>query len=264
MMNAPVPINNLAHEDICAWLQRALQGQEPLPRLTPDESHYLGILRLEKSLKPAVRDSLRDGCRLLVRQFCADGKGQAAYLEELLSLASALNDPETIEGLSGLALRFPQLPQIPTEVRLAVLATLVDAPPPRSPDFWEEVLTQNPEKYAALALSGVLATNPARAVTMLPTLPNAERVGQAAALKLDLAWDALPPKHRFQFVQDIQAILPQCGRNFAKPVAAWAAAKQSTYVPNVNPNLKIALISLIGQDMTPRALTPKLCPRLAA
>jgi hypothetical protein len=263
-MNAHVPINDLSHKDIRVWLKRALRGQEPLPRLTPDESHYLGILRLEKSLKPAVRDSLRDGCRQLVRQFCADGKGQASYLEELMSLTSAFNDPETVEELSGLALRFPQLPEITTEARLAVLATLVDAPPPRSPDFWEEILGQNREKYAALALSGVLATNPARAITMLPALPNDERVGQAAALKLDLAWDALPAKQRFQFVQDIQATLPQCGLNFAEPVKPWAATKQSTYVLNVNPRLRNALFSYIGQDSTPRALTPKLCPCVAA
>ena len=65
-MNAPVTINDLSHEDIRAWLKRALHGQEPLPRLTPDESPYLGVLRLERDLKPAARDSLRDGCLQLV------------------------------------------------------------------------------------------------------------------------------------------------------------------------------------------------------
>jgi len=113
-MNAPMSIDDLNHDEIRAWLERALRGQEPLPRLTPDEFPHLGILRLEKTLKPATRDSLRDGALQLVRQepqiinwlivplisfeksasvnkqtasysvtlpqFCADGQGEIAYL----------------------------------------------------------------------------------------------------------------------------------------------------------------------------------------
>lgn len=225
-MNAPMSLNDLSHGEILAWLERALRGQELLPRLTPDESPHLGILRLEKSLKPAARDSLRDGCLQLVRQFCAEGRGKTAYVEELLCLASAFKSPESVQMLAQLARDFPEFPGICVEVRIAVLAALVDTPPPQPPEYWNHILKQAPEDYAGLALSGVLATNPAEAIRMLSALPDTERVGQAAALKLDLAWDDLPPRQRFQFIQGIQAILPQCGSRSAGAVRAWADSKE--------------------------------------
>ena len=128
--------------------------------------------------------------------------------------------------LAQLAARFPELPSTSAEVRLAVLAALVDTPPPRDIAFWEMMLGQDSQAYAGMALSGVLATNPEHAVAMLPRFPDNERLGQAAALKLDLAWDSLPPRERFQFVQDIQAIIPRCGRQFGGPVQAWADSKK--------------------------------------
>ena len=86
-MNAPVSVDDLRHEEIRRWLEPALHGREPLPLLTRDEFPHLGILRLEKTLKPATRDSLREGALQLVRRFCADGQGETAYMEELLALA---------------------------------------------------------------------------------------------------------------------------------------------------------------------------------
>ena len=118
-MSAPAAVNDLSHEEIRAWLERALRGQGPLPGLTPDESPYLGILRLEKTLKPASRDSLREGCLQLVSQFCASGREDAAYTEELLSLTSAFRNPEAVQMLAQLALAFPKRPQIPLGTRLA-------------------------------------------------------------------------------------------------------------------------------------------------
>lgn len=263
-MNAPTSVNDLSHDQIRAWLDRALRGQESLPQLTPDESPHLGILRLDKTLKPAARDSLRDGCLQLVREFCADGRGEIGYVQELLLLAAAFKNPETVQMLAELARGFPLLPETSVDIRLAVLATLVDTPPPQAPEFWDLVLKLDPENYAALALSGVLATNPAQAVRMLPTMPDAERVGQAAALKLDLAWDDLPPKHRFQFVQEVQAILPHCGSRFARPVLAWADSKEEPAVATANPKLHAALCNCLGRESAPRARSSRLCPCSAA
>jgi len=225
-MNATAFVNGLGHEEIRAWLRRALQGHEALPRLSPDESPYLGVLRLEQQVRPAARDSLRDACLQLVREFCADASQQASYVEELLALASAFKNPEAVEMLAKMAARFPELPSTSAEVRLAVLAALVDTPPPRDMAFWEMMLGQDPQKYAGMALSGVLATNPEQAVAMLPRLPDSERLGQAAALKLDLTWDELPPRERFQFVRDIQTLLPRCGRGFRGPLQAWTDSKR--------------------------------------
>ena len=257
-MNTPISINDLSHEEIRAWLESALRGQGALPRLTPDESPHLGILRLEKTLKPAARDSLRDGSLQLVRRFCADGHGETAYLEQLLALASAFRDPEAVRMLAQLARRFSQMPQISVEIRLAVLAALVDTPPPQPVAFWDDILKQNSEKYAGLALSGVLAINPAQAINMLPAMPDAERAGQAAALKLDLMWDDLPPKKRFQFAQDVEAILAQCGPRFARPVKAWTDSKEEPIGASANPGLRTALSVVLGTASAPQAHSPKL------
>lgn len=282
MMNTPMsmalghPVDDLSHEKICIWLKRALHGEEPLPLLTLDEHPHLGILRLEKTLWPTTRRSISDGCLELIRQFSADGQGDDAYLQELLFLTAGFKNPEAVRMLAQLARRFPQMPQISVEIRLAVLAALVDTPPPQPVAFWDDILKQDPEKYAGLALSGVLATNPAQAINMLPAMalghhvPDVERAGQAAALKLDLAWDDLAPKQRFQLVQDVEAILPHCGSRFASPVAAWTASKRTAtgwpraITVNSNPKLKAALVLILGAEFTPRARTPKLCPYLLA
>jgi hypothetical protein len=252
--------NDLTHDEIRVWLERALHGHELLPRLTPDEASHLGILRLEKTMKPAARDSLRDGCRRLVRRFCRDGREDAAYAKQLLLLAAAFKDPETVSVLAELPRRFPQLTDLTIDVRLAVLATLVDTPPPQSPEFWELVLRQSPVDYASMALSGVLATHPTRAVEMLPYMPDRERSGKAAALKLDLAWDDLPPSQRFGFVQNVRGILPNCGACFAAPVRRWTDSKMESHVSLVNPGLHAALTSVLGEDSKARAWNSRLMP----
>ena len=258
-MNVAISIDDLRHEEIRRWLERALRGQEPLPLLTRDEFPYLGILRLEKTLKPATRDSLREGALQLVRRFCADGQGETAYLEELLALISAFRDPEAVQMLVRLAEHFPDVSQISTEIRLAVLAALVDMSPPQPAEFWARIFRQDPEQYAGLVLSGMLAINPACAIELLPKMPDTERAGQAAALKLDLAWDDLPPKQRHRFVQDIQSVLTRCGSRFVGPVRAWANSKIAPRGPEANPGLWAALRKSLGPEVAPRTHTPKLC-----
>ena len=275
MMNTPMsmalghPVNDLSHEKICMRLKRALRGEEPLPQLTSDEHPHLGILRLEKTLWPTTRRSISDGCLELIRQFSADGQGDDAYLQELLFLTAGFKNPEAVRMLAQLARRFPQMPQISVEIRLAVLAALVDTPPPQPAEFWDDILKQDSEKYAGMALSGMLAINLAQAIKMLPAMPNAERAGQAAALKLDLTWDELPPEQRFQLVQDVEAILPRCGSHFASPVEAWTASKRTATWPSAiteisYPGLRAGLFLILGAEFAPRARTSKLCPGLAA
>jgi len=121
------------HEEIVVWLQRP-PGQEPLPRLTPDESLYLGVLRLEKELQAAARDSVRSAVSAHP-PILHHGLGQPAYLDELLSLAAAFKDPEINYLLAQLAVRFPEFSHISLEIRLAVLSVLVDTPPPQTTDF---------------------------------------------------------------------------------------------------------------------------------
>lgn len=251
-------INGRSPEEVHAWLRRALSGLEAVPRLTPDESLYLGIVRFEKTLNSTTREDLRGGTLQLVRSFCQDGSGEPDYLEQLIALAAAFRDPESVYSLANLARKFPKMKQIPIEIRLATFAALVDTPPPQSPGFWNDILKQDPEKYAGLALSGVLTTIPTQAVSMLPSMPNTKRAGQAAALKLDLAWDYLPPGQRSHFVRDVKSILRRCGQHFAPPVAEWTDSKQHSIKGNSYPGLKAALSKTLGRDFPPRVLASKL------
>lgn len=204
--------------DVRAWLERALKGEEALPRFTQDESPNLGILRVEKTLESGARRYLAIGVKQLVAEFCESGEGEIAYIQQLLSLAAALPDAETVARLAKLARRFPELLQIPKEVQFAVLATLVDTPPPQFQEFWEEIFNQNRDQFAAFALSGMLAVNPDRAVEMLPLLPNRERMGHAAALKLDLALGDMTPSRRETLIESIKAILSECDPVISEPV----------------------------------------------
>lgn len=263
-MNIESPINDMSHDEIRKWLKRALNGHEQLPRFTPDESPFIAILRLEKTLKPATRDSLRDGCMRLVSDFCKDGRGETWYLDGLLSLAKAFKNPATVHILAQMSQRFPQMPELAGEIRLAVLATLVDTPPPQQPVFWENMLKQDPEKYSGLVLSGLLATNWGRAIEMLPEMPDSDEAGQATALILDLTWDELSLKHRCQFVDGILSILPRCHSRLAGPVKAWAKSKDEPTASSVHRSLRSAIGKVLGEDSAPRAISPRLCHHEAA
>ncbi|NJN47177.1 MAG: hypothetical protein HC808_12625 [Candidatus Competibacteraceae bacterium] len=154
--------------------------------------------------------------------FVPMGRERPITWKNLIALATAFKQPEFVRMLAQLAERFPDLPHVADEVRLAVLAALVDAPPPQSTEFWERIFKQAPEKYAGLVLSGMLAIDPNRAIKLLPEMPDTELTGQAAALKFDLTWDDLQQKQRYPFVQSIQAMLSTvCSPRFAAPVQAW-------------------------------------------
>ena len=215
-------LNALNKDQIIGWLESALRGQAPLPRLTPDESQCAGIIRMEKSLNAAGQKSLREGALHLLQRFCDSGSGNTSYVQELLSLASALRQPQTPDMLADFALRFPERPELRIELRYAVLGLLVDAPQPRTVIFWKRILKQDPEHYSGAVFSGMLAARPRLAVKMLPQMPDTERDGLATAIKLDIAWDDMSPGHRTGFVEKVQNILGQCGPKFAGPVKKWA------------------------------------------
>ncbi len=150
-------LNALNKDQIIGWLESALRGQAPLPRLTTDESHCAGVIRMEKSLNAAGQKSLREGALHLLQRFCDSGSGNTRYVQELLSLASALRQPQTPDMLADFALRFPERPELRIQLRYAVLGLLVDAPQPRTVAFWKRILKQDPEHYSGAVFSGMLA-----------------------------------------------------------------------------------------------------------
>ncbi len=169
-----------------------------------------------------------------------------------------------VEQLGALVLKFPELPEIADEVRFAVLAMLADTQTsPRTPEFWFKILNQDKLKYGPLVRSGLLAVNPMTAITILPEFIDSPQIGEAVALKLDLAWDTLPSSQRFYFVDEVKTALAQCGPSFAGPILEWISTKQTLNI-ETHPILKVALERFMGQDATPRGFNSKLCPELAA
>lgn len=259
-MNVPMELDAMNHEQIREWLDRALRGSERLPRLTPDEAPHLGVIRLEKTLEAPTRRSLANASQYLLRQFCSTPINDVAYAEELIPLSAALEPAGTVVILAALADRLAEMRDLPLEARMAVLSTLVDTPPPQPAEFWERLLEQDPAKYGGLALSGILAVDPSRAIQALRMMPNNERSGRAAALKLDLTWDALPPRDRFRFTTSVGEALSSCGAEFSGPVRTWVQSKQEASQRSAaNPSLRAALKKALGSDGSPRAYTPKLC-----
>ena len=256
-------MDNLTPEELKTWLARALSGHETPPRVAPDEYPHLAILRLEKSLKQPLRESLRDACLALVREFCAAAQGEPEYLQELLALLAALNLPQGANMLAQLARRLPELPRLSLEIRLKILATLVDMSPPQPSEFWYEILEQDKVNYSGLALSGVLATNPTEAIDMLPLMPDSVRAGQSAALKLDLVWDDLPRRRRFAFAGHVRAKLPICGTRFSEPLNAWLTSKglpiqQVEAKPICNESLEAAIYEALGMECEPAVCCARL------
>lgn len=207
-------INDLNYTQIEVWLGAALRGQQPLPRVTPDEAPHLAIVRLEQMQEAPTRRAIETACNNLLRQFCWEGAGEKAYVKQLLGLAAQLKTAESIPMLIALRHRFKELPNLELEVRLAVLAVLAVLTmgvPPQSYEFWYAVLQEDKTNYAARAISGALAWDKMQALQMLPELPDNAQLGSSTMLKLDMAWDSLPFEMRERFVAEIQAILPRCG-----------------------------------------------------
>jgi hypothetical protein len=227
----------------------------------------LAVLRLENSLNRQSSDLLRKACSNLLRRFCAERAGEVSYLEELLHLASAYSTPGTEQLLAELARAFNSDPRLAPETELAVLAALVDTKPPQPPTFWLSMLEQDAKRFAGFALSGVLATYPEQAAQILPRLPNSERLGQAAALKLDLAWDELHSERRHRLVEAVERSLSDCNPSVAGPLQAWVESKTVFHpAPKARyKSLRMALEGELGAGYVVRARTPKLCrPELIA
>ncbi len=224
-MNNAYSLADLTPPQIQAWLAAALKGERSLPRVTPDEPHYLAILRLDLMQESQVRCVLPIACMNLLREFCQQAQGEPEYIKELLALTGKMKIPESIPKLAEFTARFKDLPELGFDIRNAVLEVLTTGSPPQAYEFWHELLLQDVQHYAARAISGALSGNKFQALQMLPDMPDTKRVGTATMFKLDLVWDNLPIGLREPFVQAVQAILPRCGQVFAEPIAAWVQTK---------------------------------------
>ena len=253
-----IDLGNFDRAEVVTWLRQALGGLQALPKLTPDEAAYLGVLRVEKDGNSRTSDFIRLGALELLIDLCRGEEVKTNYAQELLALISSYKQPEAVRLLAETAQNFPKL-SFTEPVQFAILSTLVDTPPPQSAIFWRAIFNQNPARHSALVLSGLLETYPREAVNLLPLMPNDEMTGASAALKLDLTWDNLPVKKRFLFTQDVGEILNQCGDDFKKPVHEWLISKEiPVLLESQLYSLSNALQSFLGSSAPAKRRTPKL------
>ena len=263
-MNNEFSLSHLNHAQIEAWLAAALKGEKDLPYAMPDEPHHLAILRLELAQEPQIRRSITVACTTLLREFCKQAQGETDYVKQLLALTAKLEMPESIPMLVNLTKRFKDLPDLGFDIRNAVLGVLTMGSPPQSFEFWQNLLQQDKQRYAARAISGALSGDKMQAVKMLPDMPDTERAGGATMLKLDLAWDDLPSASRELFVEAVKDVLPRCGAVFAAPIAAWVKGKAPIVISEpkkstqISPSLLSALQDYWRTDFSPHYMSPNL------
>lgn len=203
-------LNALSYGDLLAWLLEALHGRQPIPRLSPDEPPYVGILRLEAALDKPTRHDLAKACAELVQGFARSGQGDIEFVSALLRLAVKLELDSVAPPLARMAKNFPTLPEVPGTIKGLVLATLVDLKVTQPVDFWQSILDQDRTAFAGTAIAGLLARNPAMAIDVVPTLPDDQTLADAIAIVLEHATDQLASAQRGEVYARIRQVLPRC------------------------------------------------------
>ena len=249
------------------WLILALQGKKPLPKLTPDESNYLGVIRLAAT-QPTAQEMLKEASFTLLEEFCAQGAGQASvggvnYEEGLLLLAARQAMPQVPPLLADFAKRFASLPNVSLDIRRTVLGILADELPLQSFEFWHEIFLQDRINHAGIALAGALAVNPFRAVRLLPMMPDDQISGEYCALNLDLAADELHSiDTQINFVKNVQGVLKACGADFAHPIWEWVSSKNAAFPQNQIesnlPSLWKTIRKALPNESAPKKINAKL------
>jgi hypothetical protein len=220
--------NDLKHLDalenadqLRPWLQRALQGHEPLALLTPDEPPYFALLRGRGQLKKATREDLDTACGQLVDSFVQTGHGEPEYVDSLLHLASGLKLDSVVIPLQRFAKRFADFAQLQAESKRAVLSTLIKLHARLDIQFWKDLYHRHGNELAGSVYSGLFACDPNEALLFLPNIPDVQPMADALSLQLQRYTERLQPEERGAVVRKVQAALPQCSAALKLAIGEW-------------------------------------------
>lgn len=216
-------LNELSRAELTNWLRRALAGEETILHLSPDESPYQGVLRIEATLQSHTRRDLESACRQLVKMFADTGAGEASYLHSLLRLVVELKLKETAPVLRMLADRTHIWSGLELSTQQWVLGALIDLKVPPPVAFWQSIQAQNPSAFSGLTFSALLMQSQAAAVELLLTLPSNADVASAVPLILGLHWDELDTKARGALAAQLQEVLPSCNTAIQESLGEWFA-----------------------------------------
>jgi hypothetical protein len=214
-------LNALSYGELFAWLLGALQGNQPVPRLSPDEPSYVGILRLEADLDKPTRRDLARACAELVHGFARTGAGDVESVRSLLRLTAELGLDSVAGPLACMAEKFPGLPEVSGTIKGLVLATLVDLKEPQPVEFWRAILNQDRQAFAGTAIAGLLARNPSMAIDLVPTLPDDQNIADAIAIVLEQVTDQLAAAQRGEVYAHVRRVLSRCSPMMRGSIQEW-------------------------------------------
>lgn len=246
-------LNEGTRQQLEQWLVRALSGQTPLPRVSPDEFPYLAIMRVEGLLDKQTRRDLYSACQQLVSEFVRTGKGNEEYLHSLLNLAVKLQILELAPSLAQLAQKPELFRHLAVPVQRLVLTTLVEFRT-QPPAFWQSILPLNPDAFAGVVFSGVFSRSPQQAMTVLQHLPTRTPVVAAASGRLRRWIDTLEPTDRRAAEAELRQLLPSCNEVVREMFRKWVPGEISAKpVPQTQRQTKaqraVGLLKILTKPM---------------
>lgn len=269
----PTPAEGLLHlerlrfDDILAWLERALRGQELLPMIVPDETPESPILR-ERRLSIRTREDLRKACLTLVRRFVHEPQDEDGYVTALFRLATGFQLKETVTDLHSLTSNHSAFAALNANQSWAVLSTMLDLRAPVSLDFWKEIATREPARHGVMAIAGLLTHGYHSAFRLLPSLPDDEMVADALFVVIDQHAGLLNSDERGNMVNAAAEVLPACSPHIQAALNDWIQANPQPAAASPRANVRSLLNAALAAFATrsnepyvPRPRPARLIPQ---
>lgn len=225
---SPVPaeamlkhLEGKSFEDILAWLERALRGQELLPLVVPDEPPWAPVVRHERQLDNRVRGDLREACKTLLRRFVRTTQESDDYLSALLRLAHGLGLQELSADLYTLAANDAAFSPLPPAQQRLVLYALLDLKAPVGDPVWLHVAATYPH-LGVIAISGLLHHQgfPA-AMPAVADLPDDKAMADSLFIILHQHASKLDPVDVKEMAKAVREVARQCKPQIQEALRDW-------------------------------------------
>jgi hypothetical protein len=251
VVEPPLAKSDLKHLDgrtfdaVLAWLERALRGQEALPRVVPDEPPEEPILRHERTLATMTRQDLREACRVLVRRFVRQPADSDDFVAALVRLARGLELVEVAPDLHALAGDEARFAGLGAAQQKVVLTALLDLRAQLPPAFWQDLVERDPARFGVVAFSGLLRRGSDCALRMLPLLPDDERIADEVFVVLGQHAQMLNAVEREKLVASVRSTAPDARPYVRAALGEWADEQLPPQPSEVSP----AVLSRLDQAL---------------
>jgi len=202
-------LNALTARQVVAWLADVLAGSRSLPVGMPGDGLADALVDLEPCLDDLARRAFHGAVRELALA-CVRGNDPEP-LRALLHVAVQRDYRALGRDLANLVTRRPQeFDALPADCRCRILSAVRDLHATVTPGFWEALVQREPARFGGIALAALLASDPVRAIGVLPRLPpDPDLLADLFDVHLPLAWGEADPTRREQMRQALAAAVPK-------------------------------------------------------